>query len=576
MNLAAISHRSNNEFTYAIDNDNVQVTLRTGKDIDRIVIICEDPFIHELNRKNEWYGNRVEMEIWMELTEHYIWRIILTPKYKRLQYYFEIISGDEVYALYENKLCPVEKKNSRSKQYFKFPWLNPSDVIAPPQWVSDTVWYQIMPERYARGSNFKDNGKFRKWGDFSNGQLEDLYGGNLKGITEKLPYIRSLGISGIYLTPVFISCSSHKYNTFDYRKIDPDFGTEEDMEELVRTAHDMGIKIIVDAVFNHCGHDFPIWRDVLKNGKKSKYHDWFFINSDNLDTNDYSTADGRFYSFSFWSGMPKFNTNNPEVIKYFTEISSYWTEKWDIDGIRFDVGDEISHTFLRSLYASLKAIKPEIFLLGEIWKDSLGWVTSKEYDSVMNYPLCSSINDFGKYKDFDTKEFMYRLNYCRSLYPPQVTRTLFNFLDTHDTSRAMESCENENVLLQKAAMLMTLPGSPCIYYGTEIAMDGKYTPYNRRTMPWDEIESGKYDDFINKLSGLIKLRKRNEAFQSDDIEFCHDSENPRLLSYIKAGKIRVYINAGTKEYCIPEEENILYSNKYSDGILLPDGILITE
>ena len=114
MNLAAISHRSNNEFTYAIDNDNVQVTLRTGKDIDRVVIICEDPFSHELNRKNEWYGNRVEMEIWMELTEHYIWRIILTPKYKRLQYYFEIISGDEVYALYENKLCPVEKKNSRS------------------------------------------------------------------------------------------------------------------------------------------------------------------------------------------------------------------------------------------------------------------------------------------------------------------------------------------------------------------------------------------------------------------------------------------------------------------------------
>ena len=96
MNLAAISHRSNNEFTYAIDNDNVQVTLRTGKDIDRVVIICEDPFIHELNRKNEWYGNRVEMEIWMELTEHYIWRIILTPKYKRLQYYFEIISQSSI------------------------------------------------------------------------------------------------------------------------------------------------------------------------------------------------------------------------------------------------------------------------------------------------------------------------------------------------------------------------------------------------------------------------------------------------------------------------------------------------
>ena len=397
----------------------------------------------------------------------------------------------------------------------------------------------------------------------------------IKRHIKKLPYIKSLGISGIYMTPIFLSISSHKYNTFDYRMIDPDFGTEEDMIELVSKAHDMGIRIMLDAVFNHCGHAFPIWKDVQKKGRNSKYYDWFFVNGDNIDREDYSTADGRFYSFSFWAGMPKFNTNNPKVIKYFTEISSYWTEVWGIDGIRFDVGDEVSHTFLRSLYTSLKEIKPDIFLLGEIWNDSLGWVTSKEFDSVMNYPLSNCINDFGKYKDSDTTEFMYSLNYCRSLYPQQVTKTLFNFLDTHDTSRAIESCENEDVLLQKAAMLMTLPGSPCIYYGTEIAMHGLYAPFNRRTMPWDEIESGKYDDFKNKLSGLIKLRKGNEALQSDDIEFCHDPENPRHLSYIKAGKIKVYINAGNKESRISPTGDILYSNKYTDGVLSPDGILIT-
>lgn len=576
MNLSAISHRSNSAFTYALDNDRVVVTLKTGKDIDKAVIICEDPFIHELKCKREWYGKPVEMQLWLETEYHYIMRAVLSPEYKRLQYYFEIYSGDECYTLFENKLCPIEKKDSRAKQYFKFPWLNPSDVIAPPQWVSDTVWYQIMPERYARGSNFVNNGKFREWGDFSDGQLEDLYGGNLRGIKEKLPYIKSLGISGIYLTPVFLSCSSHKYNTFDYRMIDPDFGTENDMIELVGAAHDMGIRIMLDAVFNHCGHDFPLWKDVQKNGRNSKYYDWFFVNGDNIDREDYSTADGRFYSFSFWAGMPKFNTNNPKVIKYFTEIVSYWTEVWGIDGIRFDVGDEVSHTFLRSIYNSLKAIKPDIFLLGEIWNDSLGWVTSKEYDSVMNYPLCNCINDFGKYKDSDSTEFMYRLNYCRSLYPPQVTDALFNFLDTHDTARAIDSCENEDVLLQKAAMLMTLPGTPCIYYGTEIAMHGLYAPFNRRTMPWDEIESGKYDNFINKLSGLIKLRKGNEALQSDDIEFRIDKDNPRILSYIKSGDTAIYINAGDKEYHIPDGGEILYSNKYDNGILFPDGTAIVK
>lgn len=576
MDLSAVIHRSNSEFTYALDNDNVVITIKTGKDADRVFVINEDPFIHELNRKKDWYGQKTEMEKYMELDRYILWRAILKPRYKRIQYCFEIDCNNEKWMVYESKIVTPEHKKDTSRQYFKFPWLNPSDVITPPEWVKNTVWYQIMPDRFARGSNFQDNGKFKKWADMSFPHWADLYGGNLKGITERLPYLKKLGIGGIYMTPIFKSPSNHKYDTIDYKCIDPDFGTEDDMRELVDTAHSMGIRIMVDAVFNHSGAGFFAWQDVLKKGKSSAYFDWFFINKDNFKENNFSTADGRFYSFSFWAGMPKLNTNNPEVINYFTDLTAYWAKNWGIDGIRFDVGDEISHTFVRELNSRLKAVKPDIFMLGEIWNDSLGWVTSREYDSVMNYPFCGCVNDFFRNKSLTSRELMYMLNYCRSIYPEQVTEVLFNFLDTHDTERAIDSCENEDVLLQKLAFLLTMPGTPCIYYATEIAMHGKETMYNRQCMPWDKIDKGEYDGIISEVSALISLRNNYSEFSSNDIEYILNEEYPRLLGFVREKKIKVYFNAGDKPVNVPVDGKILYTNKYTDNILNTNGILISK
>ncbi len=578
MNRSAVIHRSNSEYTYAADNDTVIVKLRTGKDIDKAYIISEDPFIHELNRKREWYGIKQEMEKWLELTDHFIWKIKLKPQYKRLQYYFELECEGENYYLYENRLCKTSESSERSKQYFKFPWLNPSDVITPPSWVEKTVWYQIMPERFSRDKNFENNGRYKEWGNMADPHLEDLYGGNLRGITERLPYLKDLGVGGIYMTPVFHSPSSHKYNTINYTLIDPGFGTDEDMVKLVETAHSMGMRVMLDAVFNHCGNQFAPWKDVQKNGRNSPYYDWFFVNGDNIDKEDYSTADGRFYSFSFWAGMPKFNTNNPEVIDYFTDITSSWVRNWGIDGIRFDVGDEVSHTFLRSLYNSLKAISPDIYLLGEIWNDSLGWVTGREYDAVMNYPLSNCINDFWKYPEMNSTDFMYYMNYCRSLYPEQSARAMFNFLDTHDTSRAIESCKNKDVLLQKLTALITLPGTPCIYYGTEIAMNGLYAPFNRRCMPWDEIDSGMYKEFSQKVSSLIKLREKYPALSESEMQFIINEDEPRLISYIKDSKVKVWLNAAENDVDIPDNIKVCYSNLYDteNKILHKDGILVAK
>lgn len=576
MNISAVSHRSTIEFCYASDENTVTVNIKTAKDVDRAFIISEDPFIHELRRQPHWSGVKTEMHKLAELKYHIIWTVKLQPRYKRLRYYFELESEGNTFVVCENKICPVEENSLASMQYFKYAWLNVSDIITPPNWVKHTVWYQIMPDRFCRSSNSPEDKKFRKWGDFSNPQWNDIYGGNIRGITERLGYLKDLGISGIYLTPIFKSGSNHKYNTFDYWQIDPDFGTGEDLTELVDTAHTMGIRVMLDAVFNHCGQEFFAWKDVCEKGRGSRYYDWFFINAENFADRNFSTEDGRFFSFSFWAGMPKLNTNNPEVVEYFTKLCVHWAKDRHIDGIRFDVGDEVSHTFINSLNSAVKKVNPDVYFLGEIWTDSLPWLGGKEYDSVMNYPLPECVTDFFKNPNQTFKDFEYALNYCRTLYPEQVTGALFNFLDTHDTPRVAEVSKNNDELLQKIAVIMTLPGSACIYYGTEIAMKGFDSPYNRATMPWDEVDSGKYDDIKSKISALIHLRNARKDFKSNEFEFIYTEDYPRLMHYVKSGKADILINAQERSYKTAPSGKILFQNGYENGELKPYGILIAE
>ena len=574
MNVSAIRHRSTGSDCYALDENTVVLNLHTGFDVERAYVVSEDPFIHELKRQREWKGEQREMTRGYELEHTQVWTVSLTPAYKRLQYYFIVEAAGEQYGVFENKLCPLAERNRISTEYFKFPWINPSDVIAPPKWVRDTVWYQIFPDRFCRGEGFANSGKFREWGDFSNPGFNDLYGGNLRGITSRLPYLKEMGISGVYLTPIFLSNSNHKYNTFDYYTIDPDFGSEADLTELVQTAHSMGIRVMLDAVFNHCGTEFFAWKDVCANSKDSPYYDWFFINSEDFAREDYSTADGRFYSFSFWAGMPKLNTNHPAVQQYFTELCLHWARDYGIDGIRFDVGDEISHSFLRRLRTALKNENPDFFLLGEIWFDSITWLGGDEYDSVMDYPFTGALNDFWRDKSMDSRALMRRLNFCRSLYPRQINEVMFNFLDTHDTPRVRETCESDDVLLQKLALLLTFAGSPCLYYGTEIAMRGAHTPYNRSTMPWAEIDSGKYDAFRTKTAALIQLRNRFADVKADDFRFVFDKARPRLVRFTK-GIVTVTLNAGDAAAALPPEGKTVFSNLFEGNLLQPGGVVIT-
>ena len=188
---------------------------------------------------------------------------------------------------------------------------------------------------------------------------QEFFGGDLPGIISKLDYLKELGVSGLYLTPINEAPSSHKYDTTDYQKIDPHFGTEETMKVLVQEAHNRGMRIMLDGVFNHTGKGFEPWQDVLKKGPESEYFDWFMINEWPFREGVNRAREKQYYTFAFFDSMPKLNTNNPKVREYLLSVCENWVKAYDVDGIRLDVANEISHVFCKELRIRLKAIKPD-------------------------------------------------------------------------------------------------------------------------------------------------------------------------------------------------------------------------
>ena len=580
MNLAAISHRGTSPDLYALNEHEIVINIQTGKDVTAVSVIHEDPFAGGATGFAAWDGIGEAMAVSRELKHHYRWSITLRPKYKREQYYFSVTDGRETLFLFEDGFYTAAQANKpgRLRQYFRFSWLNPADVFTPPAWVSDVVWYQIMPDRFRRGDTGAKRYPLRKWEDPKNIHFWDFYGGDLKGIAEKLGYLQELGITGIYMTPIFLSNSNHKYNTFSYDVIDPDFGTEEDLIALVDKAHSLGIRVMLDAVFNHSGTEFPQWQDVVEKGPESPYWDWFFVQQWPLPKLIRGSKD-KFHSFAFTGMMPKLNTNNPEVAEFFLARCRRWVTDWHIDGIRFDVGNEVSHTFLRTLNAGLKAIKPDLFLLGEIWHDSLPWLQGDEYDSTMNYPLLECLNNFHLDKQ-DSRELKYALNRVYSMYPEQVNRVLFNFLDTHDTMRVLTRCGGDkDAFFQQLTLLMTLPGSACIYYGTEIALEGGDDPDCRRPMPWHRIEKGEFAEEFSQVAELIRLRKAYPQLRRGQILWRHFGEVPRLVCYGRIINedyvIAVYLNADSRPVSVLSE-NVLFSRGLKAGFLAPGGVAIVR
>jgi len=582
MEFEAVYHRTSDNYCYPLNEEELIINIKTGHDIERVFIYYGDPFENGILGGN-WRWNGVEEELIYKknLTHHIWWTTTIKPKFKRCKYYFKLVANNTSYYYFEDGFYTEEEMNHQGKKlvYFIFPWMNSIDINKTPDWVNDTVWYQIFPERFHNGDKENDSQNVKPW-RFHTVSNEEFYGGDLQGVIDRLDYLADIGINGIYLTPIFESISSHKYDTKDYVKIDPPFGDEKVLKELVDTAHQKGIRIMLDGVFNHCGNQFAPWVDVLEKGPDSKYFNWFMINKWPFNKEDHNTKDGSFYSFAFTSRMPKLNTNNPEVIKYLLDVVEYWVRNFDIDGLRLDVANEVSHRFCKDLRRLTKELKSDFYILGEIWHDAITWLHGDEFDGVMNYPLATTIADFWVYPEKTNYDFECAINHNFTMYMQQTNDVLFNLLDSHDTNRLIDQVKDIHIFYQQLAVIFTMPGSPCIYYGTEIAMEGSYDPDCRRCMPWEEIDEGLYKDRIEIIKALIHLRKINKAFKSRHYHFIEDKNNQRVIHYIKTdedqSQVEIILNCSENSIVVQRKGNELFSLLYAGTILKPKGVLIQQ
>lgn len=580
MDFNGVYHRANDNYCYALDEDKLIINIMTGYDVKEVNIYQGDPFKSGILGGGEsWDGEKVNIAFKKRLKNQIWWTTTVEPEYKRLKYYFELITDTEKWYYFEDGFLSEVQMHleGRSRQCFVMPWMNSSDIAVTPTWVNDTVWYQIFPERFCNGDESINPENTLPWREEGKVKNSEFFGGDIPGITKKLDYLQELGITGIYLTPINESPSSHKYDTTDYLKIDPHFGTEQDFKELVDRAHEKGIRIMVDCVFNHSGQKFAPWQDVVEKGPESEYYDWFIINEWPFNHKGGAAKKKQYYSFAFFDDMPKLNTNNEVVRRYFIDVCRKWVEDYGIDGLRFDVANEVSHTFLKELHSEMKTINKDIYLLGEIWHNAMGWLRGDEFDAVMNYPLGQSIKDFWIDKSLTGEDFEYTVNRCYTGYMQQTNDVLFNLLDSHDTKRLRSEVHSLDEFYQQLAVLFAMPGSPCIYYGTEIAMEGGHDPDCRRCMPWNKIEAGEFDERMEVIKQLIALRKNEKLLQSRNFHFPAEYKNPRLIHFTKVGWVdnfvEVLINCSEDEIEVLDGGEILFARHFENGKLLQNGIL---
>lgn len=541
MNKAGVYHHCGDSWCYAYDENTLHIRIRTAKDdIDKVELVCGDPFEWELTGSTHGWKSETRTMIPCGTNGvHDFWEIRVCPPFKRLKYWFIIHKGKETMEFGEKGLVqPVNPANIWNT--FIFPYIQKTEVYTAPQWVGETVWYQIFPERYHNGNPDINPEGTLPW---KNGPVtnKEFYGGNLRGIIQKLDHIAELGCNGMYLTPIFESPSVHKYDTTDYMKIDPAFGTEEDLRTLVREAHKKGIRVMLDAVFNHCGVHFAPWQDVLANGEKSRYRNWFVIDSFPLFGIDPETGKERaddgdshktgFKTFAFTTGMPKLNTSDPQLREYLLSVAEYWIKTCDIDGWRLDVANEVDHDFWRDFRKRVKAAKKDAYIVGEIWHHSIDWLRGDQYDAIMNYHFGQAVTNFllSSQEIPDGTALANRLTNLELSYPLPVIRSGFNLLDSHDTARLVHQLKGNLAAARQAWLLLALlPGSPCFYYGSEFGVDGAHDPDCRRCMPWEEEnqEPGQFEF----LKSIINLRKTNSVLIQKGVRtWLTDSKKPGLF-----------------------------------------------
>ncbi len=503
MKFEAIIHRSSRDFIYPISRKSLKIRLLAAReDLSSCEIIFWD---RRKQHQLDEIKTSLPLTVAYRTAYHDDFRacIEVEPLARFMRYVFKLIDkrGN---SFYYNEYGFNE--TFKVSGFFEHHYTNEEEVVQPPAWARGIVYYQIFPDRFAIGIPDKQFQHYMEWNAAPTNQ--NYFGGDLPGIIAHLDHLSALGVECLYLNPIFQGDFNHKYATTDYYSVAPEFGSDQDLIDLVSQAHQRGIRVILDGVFNHCGHHFPQFLDFQEKGCDSQYADWFLPYS--------FTQDGkpdRYEGFEDFSAMPKLRTANPEVRKLILDILCYWVEKAGIDGWRLDVADEIELQTLQIVLGEFRRRYPDKFLLAETWTDAIRLVSGGDlFHATMNYAFRNAVLDFIAFRSIDAQQLDHRLNLLLSNYPDEVNDCMFNLLDSHDTPRFLtEAGEDKRRLMLAVALQMTYPGCPSVYYGDEIGISGAHDPDCRRTMKWDRKDQD--TDLFAYYQRLIKLRSSEPALQ---------------------------------------------------------------
>ena len=530
MKLDAVLHIPMSEYCCGLDERHIVYRLRCARgDLQRVTLFYADTAC----RVNPILFTSVPMEKVLSDACHDYWQVIVDSPYNRVYYYFQLDDGTET-KLYYSNLFTDRLAQDRS-EYFKLPFNHRSDIARVPAWVKDAVVYNIFPDSFASGKcEISGQPHSQRFGQQT---VRGKLGGTLDGVAQNVDYLKALGVNCVYLNPIFAAGEYHKYDLLDYYHVDPCFGGNEAFRTMVNTLHASGIRVIIDGVFNHCGWHFFAFEDVVKNQEKSRYRGWFYDLTFPVHRPETPEEIPDYACFAYERMMPKLNTANPEVQKYFCDVGAYWVREYGIDGWRLDVADELPVDFLRKLRAAAKAADPEAVVLGEVWEDASNKVaygetrcycTGDTLDSVMNYPVREAILNFVMGKT-SASTFVRLIHHQEEVYPAQFRYALMNLVGSHDRCRALNilagrecqelsKADQQHVHLNVEEyelavrryklcidLLCALPGCATVYYGDEVGLTGCHDPWNRRAFPW-----GREDKSLQKYVAN-KLRHRQES-----------------------------------------------------------------
>ncbi|MBI9010829.1 MAG: alpha-glycosidase [Clostridiales bacterium] len=560
MNKESILHIPMSQYAHGIDENRVVFRLRSAKeDLKTCTLYYGDTAC----RQNPIIFHEVPMHVVAsdELFDYF--EVELESLYHRIYYYFKLDDGDQT-EFYYSDFFRSELVDDRS-EYYKLPFNHKEDIMKIPEWVNDAVIYNIFPDSFATDKRFISNIKSKK-------KVDDLWshsrlGGTIKGIEENVDYLKELGINCIYINPIFTAGEYHKYDTVDYFKVDPCFGTNDEFKQMVKTYHDHDIKVIIDGVFNHCGWQFYAFEDVVEKGEDSKYWDWFYRLESPVIRPDNPEDIPNYECFAYERLMPKLDTGHPDVRNYLLEVGKYWIEEFDIDGWRLDVASEVDDHFWRAFRRTVKDVKPDSFIIGEVWESAQHWLDGSMYDSTMNYDLRKHCKYFFADNALSGYEFDARVTNMRLRYRKNMLWGQLNLLDSHDVSRFYSVC-NQDIRKFKLAVLfqMMFIGVPSIYYGDEQLLHGIEEIDYRRPMEWD-IDKDIYKFYKN----AIAIRKENKEITHGDYRTLHAKEDSKLYifeRYIEGSSVVVVLNPNKDAIDVEQEfvqGEVLFENGFTES-----------